>query len=65
MISLFVYSSDTEDDKSKGNKVLSSPVCLGSLAENFEDDTEEVSSIWMKQRESASVSLNITKFKIM
>lgn len=48
-------SDGNEDDASNGNKVLSTPVCLGSLAENFENDTEEVTSIWMKQRESASV----------
>ncbi|XP_015930202.1 ATP-binding cassette sub-family F member 3 [Parasteatoda tepidariorum] len=36
------------------NKILSAPVCLGSLAENFDDEAEEVTSIWLKQKESPS-----------
>ncbi|XP_035209385.1 ATP-binding cassette sub-family F member 3-like [Stegodyphus dumicola] len=47
-------SESCEEEKCKGNKILSAPVCLGSLAENFENEAEEVTSIWLKQRESAS-----------
>ncbi|GIZ00976.1 ATP-binding cassette sub-family F member 3 [Caerostris extrusa] len=42
------------ENKHKENKILSAPVCLGSLAENFQNESEEVASIWLKQRESAS-----------
>ncbi|GBN40450.1 ATP-binding cassette sub-family F member 3 [Araneus ventricosus] len=45
---------EVENNKRNENKILSAPVCLGSLAENFENETEEVASIWLKQRESQS-----------
>lgn len=53
---LYLSSDNADENATKGNKVLSTPVCLGSLAENFENEAEEVTSIWLKQRESASVS---------
>ncbi|GIY09530.1 ATP-binding cassette sub-family F member 3 [Caerostris darwini] len=52
---LNALKSDTDiENKHKENKILSAPVCLGSLAENFQNESEEVASIWLKQRESAS-----------
>ncbi|KAG8195230.1 hypothetical protein JTE90_027971 [Oedothorax gibbosus] len=43
------------DNKHKENKILNAPVCLGSLAGNFEDEAEEVTSIWLKSMDKASV----------
>ncbi|GFY13191.1 ATP-binding cassette sub-family F member 3 [Trichonephila clavipes] len=61
---LKALKSDPEvKNKRKENKILSAPVCLGSLAENFENEAEEVSSIWLKQRETLSVS--ILKFYLL
>ncbi|GFY77297.1 ATP-binding cassette sub-family F member 3 [Trichonephila inaurata madagascariensis] len=52
---LKALKSDPEvKNKRKENKILSAPVCLGSLAENFENEAEELSSIWLKQRETLS-----------
>ncbi|GFT35385.1 ATP-binding cassette sub-family F member 3 [Nephila pilipes] len=52
---LKALKSDPEvQNKCKENKILSAPICLGSLAENFENETEEVTSIWLKQRDTAS-----------
>lgn len=57
-----MFSDSSSDKKHKENKILNAPVCLGSLAGNFENEAEEVSSIWLKNRESASVSISDLEF---
>lgn len=47
-------SDSDHENKEKGHNKLSAPICLGSLAEKFENEAEEVTSIWMKQKECAS-----------
>lgn len=37
-------------------KVLSAPVQLKAMAAEFDDKTDEVSSIWLKQRDNSLVS---------
>lgn len=47
-----------ESDKinNKNNKVLDAPVLLGQMSANFDDDIENMKSIWVQQRNDCLVS---------
>lgn len=41
------------------NKVLSTPIHLGSMAANLENNVEDIKSIWMMQRDENLVSYKL------
>lgn len=51
---LYALKGNLEEPDNKEHKVLDAPVHLGRMAEQFENNADEIKSIWMKQRDMVS-----------